>query len=1154
MEGTWYAKKRVARGEDHRALSPSMDDNVRINSDDNVNADVGDVGGQPDNKSDATGRKFSIDYSKRGTAKCRICKKKIPMGEVRIGKLVPFREVHITQYFHLNCSFTSFKKARTVANVITCMDDVDGVELIDDDDRIKLNNMIESTNAERTKPLKEVNPRAKKSSRLQYPSEMGYRPRLSSMKSTSFKIMYTNADQLTPSKRTELVKKIETHKPMIIAVCEVKPKTSSEYSRQDYEIPNYTLHPLNLDTNIGRGIALYSHASIDRSVIQVKPEVTCNEVCMLELRLRGGDSLLLGCCYRSPTKTERSAENNSNLNDFLRWVSERKHSHKCIMGDFNYGNVNWNSWSTPASENSDEASFLEALRDSFFHQHVEIPTRRRGNDEPSVLDLVLTSEAMQVSNLCHTSPLGKSDHDVLVFDYHAYLDFTKPKEYYQYKNGDYGGMRDDLRNSAWVDEFLASAPLSSVEELWEKMKLKLYDLRDRFVPKATVSLKSWKNGSFPLDEKTREAIMNKDRKHRHWMKAVGLEEREAAKNGYTKARNKANSLLRKAKRLYERGVADDAKKIPKRFWHHARRKLKTKSGIAPLLEDVKDKDSMWYTDEEKAEILQRQFLSVFTGEDSGLLPTLIPRTDTIIENVVLPEDSVHEKLTKLNVNKSLGPDDIHPRMLKELADDMSAPVALLFNKSIQDEELPRQWKEAYVSPIYKKGSKSLPENYRPISLTCILCKILESMIRSVVLTHLLETDLLSKRQFGFINGRSTTLQLLHFLDKCNESIVQGHVVDTIYFDFKKAFDMVPHKRLMGKLESYGIKGKILQWMKAFLIGRNQSVLVNGEKSSPGCVTSGIPQGTVLGPIIFVLYINDILENITSDGFLFADDTKIFRAITSKEDALHLQSDIDSLKFWSETWGMEFNLDKCHVLTLGKFENTKYTHRYQLGGEELEHVFTEKDLGVTIDSGLTFADHISNKTRLANAIVGLIRRSFSHLDTRSFKKLFCAFVRPHLEYAQSVWAPHLQKHIDKIEDVLMRATKLVDGLKKMDYEERLRKCGLTTLLFRRMRGDIIDMWKHFNVYDKDILPASFVHNKRPTRLGKHPYQLYQRRPGDGERGTQSNSYYFRITKLWNDLPASVVGATDINTFKNDLDKEWANHPLMYEYKIGSQSDL
>ena len=182
----------------------------------------------------------------------------------------------------------------------------------------------------------------------------------------------------------------------------------------------------------------------------------------------------------------------------------------------------------------------------------------------------------------------------------------------------------------------------------------------------------------------------------------------------------------------------------------------------------------------------------------------------------------------------------------------------------------------------------MAENYHPISLTCILCKIMEPMVRSVVLTHLLENDLLSKRQYGFINGRSMTLQLLHFLEMCNQLLVQGKVVDTIYFDFKKAFDMVPHKRLLAKLESYGIKGKILDWIRAFLIGRNQSVLVNGELSSSGSVMSGIPQGNVPGPILFVVYINDILENIRSDGFIFADDTKIFRAITSRSDTLHLQ--------------------------------------------------------------------------------------------------------------------------------------------------------------------------------------------------------------------------------------------------------------------------
>ena len=169
---------------------------------------------------------------------------------------------------------------------------------------------------------------------------------------------------------------------------------------------------------------------------------------------------------------------------------------------------------------------------------------------------------------------------------------------------------------------------------------------------------------------------------------------------------------------------------------------------------------------------------------------------------------------------------------------------------------------------------------------------------------------------------------------CDQSIVQGTVVDTIYFDFKKVFNMVPHKRLIAKIEAYGIRGKVLNGIKEFLTGWQQNVMVNGDKSSGGRVTSGISQGTVLGPLLFVVYINDILENVTSDGFLFANETKLFRAITSKEDALHLQADIDTLESWSEKWGMEFNRDKCHVLTLDKFENTKHTHHYVLGGEEL----------------------------------------------------------------------------------------------------------------------------------------------------------------------------------------------------------------------------
>ena len=761
MESAGDAKKRYVLEEVPETGTNStlntqnkIDEGKKDTNDDDENKEIGSNDVVSGIEYYPAGKKFSVDYCKRATTKCKVCKKKIPKDELRIGKCVPFKDKHILQYYHIRCVFKSFQKARVATNVISSMDDIDGFDLIFDDDKITLLKLIVDANAKRTRPLDQPKERSNKTVKIPYPSSIGYRSQLLSIKTPSIKIMYTNADQLTPSKKTELIKKIETQKPMLIAICEVKPKNSKERSILDYKISNYTLHPLNLDNDIGRGIALYSHTSIDRSVIQVKPEVAFDEVCMLEIRLRGGDTLLLGCCYRSPTETETSAENNYRLNRLLRWVSEKKHSHKCIMGDFNYGHINWKSWTTTDSEKSDEAYFLEALRDSYFYQQVEKPTRRRGNDEPSLLDLVLTNETLQVSNLCHISPLGKSDHDILVLDYHAYLDYTKPKEQYLYDKGKYDAMRDELIKSNWSNEFVASGQKLNVEELWQKLKSKLHVLRSNYVPKSAVSGKlTWKKGSFPLDEVTRESIKTKNKKHRLWMNVTTHEERKSAQQEYTKARNRANSLLRKAKRSYERGIANDSKTIPKRFWYHARRKLKTKSGISPLLENVSDKESLKYEDKEKAEILQKQFLSVFTRERDGPIPALPPRTNAAIENLLLSEDKVKKRLLKLNVNKSLGPDDIHPRVLQELANHISAPVTLIFNRSIQFGNLPKELKEAYISPIFKQGSRSKAENYRPISLTCILCKLLESMVREEVLKHLLDNNVLSKRQYGFINGK-----------------------------------------------------------------------------------------------------------------------------------------------------------------------------------------------------------------------------------------------------------------------------------------------------------------------------------------------------------------------------------------------------------------
>ena len=300
------------------------------------------------------------------------------------------------------------------------------------------------------------------------------------------------------------------------------------------------------------------------------------------------------------------------------------------------------------------------------------------------------------------------------------------------------------------------------------------------------------------------------------------------------------------------------------------------------------------------------------------------------------------------------------------------------------------------------------------------------------------------------------------------------------------------------------------------------------------------------------FINDLLDNISSNGLLYADDTKIFRQISSRDDAEALQSDIRKLEEWTEKWLLKFHPDKCHVLSLGKIENTKHTHRYRICDQELEHVFEEKDLGVIFDSDLSFSEHIASKINKGNSIVGLIRRSFTFLDCASFTKLYCAMVRPHLEYAQSIWSPHLLKDIDAIENVQIRATKLVDGLSNLSYSERLRKLNLPTLVYRRLRGDLIEMFKHVNNYDPSTVAPSFLRRFRPSR--KHEFQIHEPIPRDGVRGVQANSFHYRIPTIWNNLPNNVVNASSIDSFKNKLDKLWENQPMKYDHRATLQIQI
>ena len=285
----------------------------------------------------------------------------------------------------------------------------------------------------------------------------------------------------------------------------------------------------------------------------------------------------------------------------------------------------------------------------------------------------------------------------------------------------------------------------------------------------------------------------------------------------------------------------------------------------------------------------------------------------------------------------------------------------------------------------------------------------------------------------------------------------------------KAFDTVPYKRLLSKLSSYGIGGKILEWIKSFLTSRRQRVVVNGEVSDWSDVTSGVPQGSVLGPILFLCYINDIPPVVQNKVMLFADDTKIYSKVDSVEDCKNLQKDLDHLSDWSKRWGLKFHPQKCKVMRIGK-KNPPFDYCMSDPDSneiKLDVVDQEKDLDVTIDNELTLRQHADLTVSKANRIMGLIRRSFTYLDEKSFSLLFKALVRPILEYNNTIWHPRFKSIDTKIESVQRRATKMIHGTKNLSYPERLKAVNLPTLSFRRLRGDTIQVYKYLNEkYDVD----------------------------------------------------------------------------------------
>ena len=594
---------------------------------------------------------------------------------------------------------------------------------------------------------------------------------------------------------------------------------------------------------------------------------------------------------------------------------------------------------------------------------------------------------------------------------------------------------------------------------------------------------------------------------------------------YKEALNAATTEIRQSKRSYEQKLACNIKNDSKRFYAYVRSKQNVQDKVGPLEDSAGNIISQGFL---MAEDLNGYFSSVFTKEDISSLPVADvkfqgAKSDYLGPLVVTPE-FVAKKIKAMKDNKSPGVDGIPPKLLMETVEQISIPLARVFNLSLKEGV---EWKEANVIPLFKKGSRNKSENYRPVSLTSVICKLLERLIKNHMVDFLVKHKLLNSSQHGFLKARSCLTNMLCFLEEITKWIDVGSPVDIIYLDFQKAFDKVPHQRLLLKLKAHGIGDSITDWIEQWLTDRRQRVIVDGEVSNWKSVLSGVPQGSVLGPILFLIYINDLDDSITSNVLKFADDTKLFRKVNTDGDKQHLQNDLDRLVKWSEKWQMLFNFGKCKCLHTG---HGNLNVNYKMGDTVLGTTVKEKDIGVTISADMKVSEQCGIAASKGNQILGLIRRNITYKGKKLIIPLYKAIVRPHLEYCIQAWRPYRKKDIDTLERIQRRATKMFPELRDLSYEERRKECGLTTLETRRLRGDQIEVFKILNGYE-NIDRNMFFSLKKDSRTRGHEVKLVK---DQCRLDMRKHSFSQKTINEWNKLSTDCVTASSMNMFKNKVD--------------------
>jgi hypothetical protein len=878
---------------------------------------------------------------------------------------------------------------------------------------------------------------------------------------------------------------------------------------------HYTLFRTDRLAGYGGVCILTNDNCIKATLVQLPSNFSHLELCTIDILLTDANvKLRLFVCYRPPSSNYDvcALQYVTDLCDCIDKLFP-VNSPALICGDFNLPMIDWSLDNCSlCSDSTCSGIFLDFYYNHGLCQCVTTPTRYN-----NVLDLIFTNDINCVLNVGSIEPFSTSDHNQVCFD--VPCNVTQRNYSYLTRNfiyADWSGINAFLSSTDWFELFHSNLSAKSIID-------NFYNIIDtcieQHVPCKYVSCsRRYDHSKYPL------GIRRLLRK-----KAIAWRANRVFKTPESMAKYK--SLASKCKYAIREFVKDYETHLVSNenigaFFRYANKKFSCKSAVGPL----QDEDGALLTDPEcKADLLQRAFVSNY-NLDNGRLPSSSKHASGNLSRIYFSPALVRRAIKKLNVNAKGGPDGIPPAFFSNCCEELSYPLSLLFTLSFEHSIVPDVWLKSFITPIFKKGNPCDPTNYRPISLTATICKLMETIIKDQLVQYLVNNGLLNKHQHAFIKNHSTATNLLESINDWLVSIKSPNRTDVVYIDFSKAFDSIVTSKLLYKLESYGVTGLLLKWIECFLSNRIQCVVLDHTFSPFSQVVSGVPQGSVLGPILFLLYINDI-ESVccgTTKLQLFADDAKLYSSINIDAASVSLQQSLDNLAAWSIDWQLVINISKCAVLSVSTIPSKP--HVYYINGTDLSNHSSCTDLGVVLSEDLSFHKHINSIVSKARFRVSILFRGFISRDHSIMRRAFIAYIRPILEYNSVVWSPSLLYLIEVLESVQRSFSKRLPSLSSLTYAERLAVLNLETLELRRLRFDLIFYYKVFNhltPFDPDLVftiysPPNCLRSNEPFIL--KPITVPNR---------FLSTTFCRAVDAWNYLPLELRLSKSLPVFKRGL---------------------